>query len=186
MDKISERLLGSFNIEMVVQPIDLKISEAIMNFQENGADITQRVFAGCGRPILGRRRRMVNLKDILDQKEGRLKSSSSDDIEFEGSEQIEHEAVRNTRATNRELTYESYKFNKNSAEINPGSNKRNKNGKQNTSSLEKLIKDIRHIVKESKRFWNYLPYQICNNEELAERPSKEDNCWNGTSVGKYV
>lgn len=33
MDRISERLLGPFNIVMVVEPINIKISEAIMNFQ---------------------------------------------------------------------------------------------------------------------------------------------------------
>ena len=35
MDKITERLLGPFNIVMVVEPINIKISEAIMNFQVN-------------------------------------------------------------------------------------------------------------------------------------------------------
>lgn len=33
MEKISDRLLGPFNIVMVVEPINIKISEAIMNFQ---------------------------------------------------------------------------------------------------------------------------------------------------------
>jgi Glypican len=33
MEKISERLLGPFNVVMVVEPINIKISEAIMNFQ---------------------------------------------------------------------------------------------------------------------------------------------------------
>ena len=33
MEKVSERLLGPFNIVMVVEPINIKISEAIMNFQ---------------------------------------------------------------------------------------------------------------------------------------------------------
>lgn len=33
MERISERLLGPFNIVMVVEPINIKISEAIMNFQ---------------------------------------------------------------------------------------------------------------------------------------------------------
>lgn len=33
MDKVAERMLGSFNIVMVVEPINIKISEAIMNFQ---------------------------------------------------------------------------------------------------------------------------------------------------------
>lgn len=35
MDRIVERLLGPFNIVMVVEPINIKISEAIMNFQVN-------------------------------------------------------------------------------------------------------------------------------------------------------
>lgn len=35
MERISERLLGPFNIVMVVEPINIKISEAIMNFQVN-------------------------------------------------------------------------------------------------------------------------------------------------------
>ena len=43
VDKVVERLLGPFNIEMVVEPIDIKISEAIMNFQENAQQVTQRV-----------------------------------------------------------------------------------------------------------------------------------------------
>lgn len=33
MERVSERLLGPFNIVMVVEPINIKISEAIMNFQ---------------------------------------------------------------------------------------------------------------------------------------------------------
>lgn len=33
MEKLTERLLGPFNIVMVVEPINIKISEAIMNFQ---------------------------------------------------------------------------------------------------------------------------------------------------------
>jgi hypothetical protein len=43
MEKVTDRLLGPFNIEVVVEPIDIKISEAIMNFQENGPEVSQRV-----------------------------------------------------------------------------------------------------------------------------------------------
>ncbi len=41
--KVADRLLGPFNIELVVDPIDIKISDAIMNFQENGVEISQKV-----------------------------------------------------------------------------------------------------------------------------------------------
>jgi Glypican len=40
---------------VVVEPINIKISEAIMNFQENGYQVSEKVFAGCGKPRLGKR-----------------------------------------------------------------------------------------------------------------------------------
>lgn len=50
---MADRLLGPFNIAMVVEPIDIKISEAIMSFQEHNQEISQKIFAGCGKPVLG-------------------------------------------------------------------------------------------------------------------------------------
>ena len=41
--KLAEKLEGSFNIEMVVDPIDVKISDAIMNFQENSETVSTKV-----------------------------------------------------------------------------------------------------------------------------------------------
>ncbi|XP_017040406.2 LOW QUALITY PROTEIN: glypican-6 [Drosophila ficusphila] len=62
MDKVAERLLGSFNIVMVVEPLNIKISDAIMNFQDSGQDITNRVFQGCGRPKLKKMKRSISPK----------------------------------------------------------------------------------------------------------------------------
>ncbi|KAI8430368.1 hypothetical protein MSG28_000662 [Choristoneura fumiferana] len=53
VEKVADRLLGPFNIAMVVEPIDIKISEAIMSFQEHNQEISQKIFAGCGKPVLG-------------------------------------------------------------------------------------------------------------------------------------
>ncbi|XP_059143613.1 glypican-6-like [Physella acuta] len=50
LNGVAARLEGPFNIEIVVDPINVKISEAIMNFQENSEVITQKIFAGCGDP----------------------------------------------------------------------------------------------------------------------------------------
>ena len=49
------RLETSFNIESVVDPIDIKISEAIMNFQENGIEVSHKLFDQCGKPKIGKR-----------------------------------------------------------------------------------------------------------------------------------
>lgn len=40
---LAGRLEGPFNIESVVDPIDVKISGAIMNLQENGGMVSQKV-----------------------------------------------------------------------------------------------------------------------------------------------
>ncbi|ETE71946.1 Glypican-4, partial [Ophiophagus hannah] len=47
---LAERLEGPFNIESVMDPIDVKISDAIMNMQENSLQVSQKVFQGCGQP----------------------------------------------------------------------------------------------------------------------------------------
>ncbi|XP_017278210.1 glypican-6b [Kryptolebias marmoratus] len=47
---VAQRLEGPFNIEAVMEPIDVKISEAIMNMQDNSAQVSYRVFQGCGQP----------------------------------------------------------------------------------------------------------------------------------------
>jgi len=40
---LAMRLKGPFNIENVIVPIDVKISDAIMTFQENADDIIDKV-----------------------------------------------------------------------------------------------------------------------------------------------
>nr|XP_031837898.1 glypican-4 [Nomia melanderi] len=138
VDKVADRLLGPFNIEMLMRPINLKISEAIMNFQETGQDVSQRVFAGCGRPILGRRRRR--------------------------------------RSDNRELELESLNFDQETLPEERGTT---------VASLDKLVKEIRQRVRDSRQFWVYLPYQLCN-DGLVVPPSNTKECWNGTHVDKYI
>ena len=48
-------MIGIFDIEAVVEPIGVKISDAIMNFQNSGYEVTSKVFEDCGRPRLQKR-----------------------------------------------------------------------------------------------------------------------------------
>ena len=121
---------------MLVRPINLKISEAIMNFQENSHDVSQRVFTGCGRPLLGRRRRR-------DAKELDLDSLNFD-----------QDTMTDERSSSGII-------------------------------LDKLVKEIKQKVRDSKQFWVYLPYQLCN-DGLIVAPSNTNECWNGTHVDKWV
>lgn len=66
MIRLAERLEGPFNIESVVDPIDVKISEAIMNLQEHSESVSSKVFSGCGQPPMGgRRKRDNNYNDLM-------------------------------------------------------------------------------------------------------------------------
>ncbi|XP_053361860.1 glypican-4 [Clarias gariepinus] len=57
MLSLVDRLEGPFNFESVIDPIDVKISEAIMNMQESSMQISQKVFQGCGQPRIASRSR---------------------------------------------------------------------------------------------------------------------------------
>nr|KAG5708244.1 hypothetical protein BaRGS_021178 [Batillaria attramentaria] len=57
LKNLAKRLEGPFNIESVVDPIDVKISDAIMNLQENAPQVSSKIFAGCGTPRKARKKR---------------------------------------------------------------------------------------------------------------------------------
>ncbi|RWS29106.1 glypican-6-like protein [Leptotrombidium deliense] len=64
---LSNRLETSFNIESVVNPIAIRISEAIMDFQENNSAISQRLYGFCGKPRIARRegkQRLTSLEQL--------------------------------------------------------------------------------------------------------------------------
>ncbi|XP_035483984.2 glypican-6a isoform X1 [Scophthalmus maximus] len=50
MLQVADRLDGPFNIEAVIEPIDIKISDAIMTMQDNSMQVSAKVFQGCGQP----------------------------------------------------------------------------------------------------------------------------------------
>ncbi|XP_051993075.1 glypican-6-like [Xyrauchen texanus] len=47
---VADRLEGPFNFEAVMEPIDVKISEAIMTLQDNSMQVSSKVFQVCGHP----------------------------------------------------------------------------------------------------------------------------------------
>ena len=47
---LSDRLAGPFNAENVILPLDVSISEAIMNFQESGFKVDNYIFL-CSKTI---------------------------------------------------------------------------------------------------------------------------------------
>ena len=217
MERLSERLLGPFNIVMVVEPINIKISEAIMNFQvihfihklkvfiliflffiqELGPDISNQVFHGCGKPVLkGIRRRRSSKSSSMDHSNRELKYEpmqfSSGDVQFTNGNQNHH----HHHQTNAGSANVGRRRNQNQNNQNNNSRKKQKNAnhdddddisreREREPGLDRLVKDIRQKVKDSKKFWSNLPYQLCNSEDVAAPPSNDGNCWNGHTVDRY-
>ncbi|XP_060924654.1 glypican-6-like [Limanda limanda] len=63
---VADRLDGPFNIEGAIEPIDIKISDAIMNMQDNSMQVSAKVFQGCGQPKLsGMGRSARGISDVF-------------------------------------------------------------------------------------------------------------------------
>lgn len=63
VDKVGERLLGPYNIEQVVEPLNIKISEAIMTFQECGGNVSKKIYEKCGKPSFNRSKREADFEN---------------------------------------------------------------------------------------------------------------------------
>ncbi|XP_037809429.1 glypican-4 [Lucilia sericata] len=214
MEKLAERLLGSFNIVMVVEPINIKISEAIMNFQDSGHDITTRVFQGCGRPTLGRAKRNVNPKFVAtpqhnqETKSLKKRSASSDflDIEQLETDILDIDAALDDAIVLRERraadpgNRDSSEGGNNNGGTGGGNNNNRRNNKRKQQNrkndeneyngrdpaLDKLVKDIKQRVKDYKKFWSNLPHQICNNDDISSSTDADGMCWNGHTIDRYM
>jgi glypican 4 (K-glypican) len=158
------------------------------------------VISGCGNLKFARQRRAAPLYNtnsdffIEDDDDHHMTKRAADP----GNNQ-ENRSNRNNN--NQEINYEPMKFPRNDYQANRGgggnrgrsgnSNRSNQrgatymNGKPDSreSALDKLVKEIRQKVKDTKKFWSNLPYTVCNNEEFT--PShNSDNCWNGLTVNR--
>uniref|UniRef100_A0A1A9X327 Glypican-6 n=1 Tax=Glossina brevipalpis TaxID=37001 RepID=A0A1A9X327_9MUSC len=205
MDKVAERLLGSFNIVMVVEPINIKISEAIMNFQDSGHDITVRVFQGCARPPLDRSKRSTNSKFApafaLNLKGSPSRSSylpldslENDTLDIDASPddaivlREKRVADPGSRDQSESAVGNSGIGGGNSKRNNKKQNRKNDNGEYNgrDPALDKIIRDIRQRIKDLKKFWSNLPHQFCNNDEISSSSDADGMCWNGHTIDRYM
>lgn len=191
MKQLAARLEGPFNIESVVDPIDVKISDAIMILQENSITVRDRIFEGCGKP-----------PTKPGQPGLRGKRSAFNSTTDHSNHQNTGGVAPNLQA---DSTYQNGKINYGAGEIVPESGAPEnpygqhyvgqytppdgKNVKPTTAagtSLDRLVRDIKDKVKTAKDFWIQLPYSVCNDEKIAAQPDKDDQCWNGQDRAKYV
>ncbi|XP_060082716.1 glypican-6-like [Ylistrum balloti] len=186
MKQLATRLEGPFNIESVVDPIDVQISNAIMTLHDNGEEISEQIKQGCSMSQLGRSKRAADsppahssgnvdhLPDSLKAKiQGQLAALGGDNLDGTSYQQ------NNTGTGHQQYDYGRYG--------NP--RKKQKQHRPNTAAgtnLDRLVKDIKEKVKMAKDFWVQLPYAICNDENIAAQAGNDEDCWNGQDRARYV
>uniref|UniRef100_A0A8D0WGB5 Glypican 4 n=1 Tax=Sus scrofa TaxID=9823 RepID=A0A8D0WGB5_PIG len=176
---VAERLEGPFNIESVMDPIDVKISDAIMNMQENSVQVSQKVHeagsrrgaaaggGGGGEPgepsslpcpfprvtVLIPTQVFQGCGPPKPLPAGRLSRSISEGA-FSARFRPFHPEERPTTAAG--------------------------------TSLDRLVTDVKEKLKQAKKFWSSLPSNVCNDERMAAGNGNEDDCWNGKGKSRYL
>lgn len=190
MKQLATRLEGPFNIETVVDPIDVQISNAIMTLHDNGDEISEQIKQGCSGSQLGRSKRNAQtstgnnndgqLPDSIKAKiQGQLAALGGQNIDGMNYDPMHMGAVNNTNKGHQEYDYGRY----------GNSRKKQKQQRHNTAAgtnLDRLVKDIKEKVKMAKDFWVQLPYAICNDENIAAQAGNDEDCWNGQDRARYV
>lgn len=115
IDKVGDRLMGPYNVYAVVDPLNVKISEAIMNFQEMGAEVSQKIQVKCG--TLGLKRTVREVEDNI----------STEDT------------------ANGEIPQQNYKFNHGKGSKEKKLKRGQQLKEDGSPDLDKMIEDIQYV-----------------------------------------
>jgi glypican 6 len=128
-------MMGPFDVEAVVDPIGLKISDAIMNFQGSGFEVTAKVFQDCGTPKLQKRQ-------VCAQLNRKRKINPLHKITFV-SNQVSYEP-RQSRRGSTVISHSPDDF--------------------EDAKLKTIIREIKEATVGARRFWSQLPGMVCQED----------------------
>ncbi|XP_071159085.1 glypican-6-like [Mytilus edulis] len=196
MKQLAIRLEGPFNIESVVDPIDVKISDAIMILQENSITVRDQIFEGCGKPRTQssgvRGKRSADNSTVgtptqdhhgqppitpVRQADGPQENPFGGKLNFGAGEVVPETGD----AAEKKNPYDQHFV----GQYKPPGGKNVKPTTAAGTSLDRLVRDIKDKVKAAKDFWIQLPYSVCNDDKIAAQPDNDDECWNGQDRARY-
>lgn len=163
MINLASRMEKSFNIESVVEPIDLKISDAIMNFQESHEDAIKLIYKKCGNPKFRTSKAAAQSQPpstILRQR----RSPIGNNWGMEGPLRYSKRTQNNDPSANRGAARAT----------RPQEKKRKDN-----NGLEKHMEAIKKHLKNMRAFFSQLPNRICEKDN-SNPNSSDGECWNGS------
>lgn len=131
LSQLAERLGRAFNVETIILPLDINISDAIMSFQESGFQITQKVFDACGKPdyLTSRSRREAEASASADRS-GSGRAISLDDGDRQRLQGVGHAETRKEVEVSTQQPIQS----------------------KGKSDFERMMEDLRRVVRIHFRF----------------------------------
>ena len=182
MLKIARELEGTFSLEATLGPINVKVSEAIMNFQESGVSITQRVFAACGRKGIQKREAKFD-DEAKDEREEDEEKEKEDGDERRDSRHVTGSWSGRSSAggTGGSGSITSI-----------GSNGSGMFERNSVERWKRVVGEVRKKLIGLRRYWSKLPRNLCSDDRLVypRKPKSLDRngstlakrCWNGTDA----
>ncbi|OQR77626.1 glypican-4-like, partial [Tropilaelaps mercedesae] len=203
MINLASRMEKQFNIEEVVEPIDLKISEAIMNFQESHEESIKMIYKQCGNPQF----RSSSAGSMTSQSRSASLSGG-----LSRSERIRRSPSGSTWPSNRPRSsyssHQEYVSRGGAGHTSTGgggggsSSGRSLGGskkRKDNNGLEKHIEAIKKQLQNIRPFFSQLPQRLCaaaNKDYSPTAPESADltvmalrldplllsdaECWNGS------
>lgn len=181
LSELALKLSTSYNIETIIEPLDVQISEAIMNFQENAPNITERVYKICGGPSPPE---SSSLHGLLHHTQSSSSASSRQAARFppnrlarrsanpinmavdynrRGQQHLTPPQARATAPTTSTMLHDNrYKlagFDSLAQELSHRTMDQNLLRAEQKSSI--LIDEIKKFAASSKVFWSLLPNSVC-------------------------
>lgn len=163
MVTLADKLEGPFSFEAAIEPLGLKISEAIMLFQQNQPNITTKVEERCGKLAsynsigFSRDRRSAESRDTIDG----LKTES---------DELLNKLVGDTSKTIKS---------KNVPSILSYISEEDKDKK---TEFETLLRSTKTALNDLKDYWILLPKKLC---DMGISTETNQNCWNGENTTGY-
>lgn len=183
MLNLAERLEGPFNFESVMDPIDVKISEAIMNMQENSIQVSQKV------GILLKAKQDVGFWSAdctILAGFSRMRATETKQALPSRTFPQRHHLYRPIPPVQPRCQAHHCCWDK----FGPTGEKTQRPEPTAVASLRADMlnftlclqtSDVKKKLKHAKKFWSTLPETVCAGERIAPG----DECWNGTAKSRY-
>lgn len=175
MVTLTDKLKGPFNMEVMVVPLGVKISSAIMAFNDRLSNNTKMVETVCGKKTSSsasvtneKKSRRVRSADDAKKALDTLKVSSQQILTsaqtFKTTQEIIEKLKRSDSISS--LEYPTYMS----------------GGKSHTTEFEKLLIRIKKDLIGLRDCWFLLPQRLCTDENASENNTQ---CWNGNNMDGY-